>query len=88
MKDSDSNPFSTLKKIENIGRDPKLIDIVPSISYKCTFCETVFDSGATIWLHLKNAHTMELPVLCFRCEQQFTIPTLTQHRWRHQCNAN
>lgn len=84
-KDTGEDSFPLLKAIEKDEDDKYLSDLVPSITYRCTFCDTGFIHDDDIWLHLRNTHAMELPVMCFRCEHQFTIPTLTQHRWRHQC---
>lgn len=85
LDDSDSDPIILLKKITNDGNETQLRQMFPSISYRCTFCNEEYSSDVDIMEHLKTVHTMELPVMCFQCEKQFTITTLTQYRWRHKC---
>ncbi|KAG5895526.1 hypothetical protein JTB14_010670 [Gonioctena quinquepunctata] len=82
IKDPDScTPFEDLLSIS----PSNLNNLLPSVTYRCTFCQISCTTFSEIWSHLQSTHIMEQPVLCFKCKLQFKITNLTDNRWHHQC---
>ncbi|XP_028138409.1 uncharacterized protein LOC114332832 [Diabrotica virgifera virgifera] len=60
--------------------------LLPSITFRCTFCNVSYNNTKDLWNHLKGGHVMEQPVLCIKCKLQIKIEKLTDNRWYHQCS--
>lgn len=80
-------PFPKLQNLFSDGDHRSLNEIIPTITFRCIFCNESFNNYLNTWIHLKFTHNMEQPVLCFRCKQQFKITDLAKSRWRHDCNT-
>ncbi|CAH1164082.1 unnamed protein product [Phaedon cochleariae] len=79
--DDNPSPFEDLFETN----PTTLGSLLPSITYRCTFCVASYSGLNEIWNHLEKTHIMEQPVLCFKCKLQFNIANLTNNRWHHQC---
>ncbi|XP_072388513.1 uncharacterized protein [Diabrotica undecimpunctata] len=60
--------------------------LLPTITYRCTYCNVSYNNSKDLWNHFKGAHVMEQPVLCIKCKLQIKIDKLTDNRWYHQCS--
>ncbi|CAG9834222.1 unnamed protein product [Diabrotica balteata] len=68
--------------LENVSCCTKFI---PTLIFKCLFCNVQFDTQPCLLNHFQVHHGMEPPFSCNNCNRSFTIPELARSRWCHEC---
>lgn len=77
-----------LQRLKNFSHDDNNHghNVLPQITFSCSYCQKNFENGGVLATHLKEEHKMEQPVLCVQCKKNFPAFQLTKVRWNHVCN--
>ncbi|XP_044252614.1 uncharacterized protein LOC123003722 [Tribolium madens] len=82
-------PYLSFEYIEELKKSNKTEAVImPSIVYRCTFCNIRYnspDSKQLMMQHLKAAHKMEQQVRCTFCKKHLNVLSLVANRWSHRC---
>lgn len=86
LKDEESDtPFQELQNLLDSTDKDFIKTHLPTLKFKCTYCNVCCDSKVDLLEHFKLKHCMEQPVLCFRCKMEMDVSKICSDRWSHDC---
>ncbi|XP_056648104.1 uncharacterized protein LOC130452708 [Diorhabda sublineata] len=74
------------KMIESNSKDVQE-SIEPIITFKCLFCDVIYDRYEMLITHFSVCHGMEPNLVCAKCCSAMSLSFLAQARWKHSCQS-